>query len=97
MDPQYGTLLVSLFFSVSCFVMLIVGGLSVLAVMAMAGHFDVTEHKTLIIPSADTREILDEVAPYEEAGWVVKSAFVSDAHGRALVVILERKRRKLFK
>lgn len=97
MDPQYGTLIVSLFFSVSCFVMLIVGGLSVLAIMAMAGHFDVTEHKTLIIPSADVREILAEVEPYEETGWVVKTSFVSDAHGRALVVLMERKRRKIFK
>jgi len=97
MDPQYGTLLVSLFFSVSCFVMLIVGGLSVLFVLALAGHFDITQHKTLIIPSADVREILDEVEPYENDGWAVKSAFVSDAHGRALVVLLERKRRKIFK
>jgi hypothetical protein len=77
--------------------MLIVGGLAVLALLAMTGRFDITEHKTLVVPSAETREILDEVKPYEETGWIVKSAFVSDAHGRALVIILERKRRKIFR
>jgi hypothetical protein len=75
--------------------MLIVGMLATLFVLALAGYFDVVDHEEIIVK--DARKAMEAVRPWETQGYTVVTAFVSDDHGKALVIHLERKRRKLFR
>lgn len=93
MPPEYGPLVISLIFSLGCFTSLIMGAMFVIFILVKSGRFDVYEYKEVI---SEPRKAQQDIEPWLRLGYHVITSYVSEAHGKALVITLEKKTRRII-
>jgi len=91
MSSEYGTLIISLIFSLGCFTSLILGAMFILLILTKSGRFDVYDHKQIV---TTPRKQEADTTPWRRLGYYTVASYISEEHGKALVIEMEKKSRR---